>query len=130
MLDFLGWALRIAAAVAALAAGVTIYAARPEADTTEAITARADCALDAFNRFNAGMAVNPEATLRRQAELFARCPPEPRRTWESATLHRGLLIGGGALALLIAGTALGSMARREALAEEALREMRRQRDHS
>jgi hypothetical protein len=129
MLEFLGWALRVAAAIAAIVAGVTVYAARPEADTPAAISARGDCALGALNRFMGGMDVSPGAAMRQQTELLARCPPEPRRDWEAATVQRGLTIGGGALALLIAGTVLGSMARREALAEEALREMRGQGDH-
>jgi hypothetical protein len=129
MTDQAAWFARFAALVVALVGGVTLFAAMPERENPASREAmeRTHCAADALLRFSRAMDVNPEAAMRRRAEFDANCPAPLRTTWEPKATQRGLILGGVALALLLASVVLGSMARREALAEEALREMKRRR---
>jgi hypothetical protein len=129
MTDQAAWFARFAALVVTLVAGVTLFAAMPEREDmmSAAAAERSRCAADALVRFSQALDVNPEAAMRRRAEFDAHCPAPLRTTWEPAGLQRGLILGGVALALLLTSVVLGSMAKREALAEEALREMKRRR---
>jgi hypothetical protein len=132
MTDQAAWFTRAGALLLAAVAAVMLFGARPEhhAPGSAEARARSICMVNAtlaeYSALNAsGLA---EAT-RVRLEREARCPPAPRETWEPSGLQRGLMAGAGAIALLVVSLILGSMARREALAEESLREMRRQRGH-
>jgi hypothetical protein len=132
MTDQAAWFTRAGALLLAAVAAVMLFGARPEhhAPGSAESVARNSCVANAiFAGHSASRAYGMAEGARVQQEREARCPPAPRETWEPAGLQRGLMAGAGAIALLVVSLILGSMARREALAEESLREMRRQRGH-
>lgn len=132
MTDQAAWFARAGALVLAIVAGVTLFGAAPEHHGPGSAEARARniCMVNAtLAEYTALNASGPAEARRVRAEREASCPPGPRETWEPAGLQRGLIFAAGAIALLLASRALGSMARREALAKEHLRELRRHRDH-
>jgi hypothetical protein len=127
MLDALTTALRIAAGALALGAALSLWNAAP-AHRPEDAMRHLLCEAEASERLSRAMTVNPDAAMRRRAEFFAPCGPAPRREWEPQTLRLALMLGGGTLALAILSAILASMARRERLAAETLRELRRRHD--
>jgi hypothetical protein len=127
MTDQAAWFMRFAALVVALAGGVTLFAAMPETEGPEARSTRVICEAEWATRFYDALTINPEAATRRESEFRGRCGTGPRTTWEPQGQQRGLMLAGVALALILASVVLGSMAKREALAEESLREMKRRR---
>jgi hypothetical protein len=129
MTDQVAWFARVAALVVALVAGVTLFAAMPEREATGSREAldrsicHANASMAEFNALNRGQA--EAARVGREAR--AGCPPELGTTWEPAALNRGLILAGIAVALLLASAVFASMAKREALAAETLRELQRRR---
>lgn len=123
---------KVAAVVAALFTGAQVIGAMPEnhAPSSPESVARNTCmAQAAVAGMSATNAFGMAEGLRTQRDREARCPPAPRDTWDQALLSRAWIGGGVTLALLLAAALLTSMARREDLAEEALRELRRERGH-
>jgi uncharacterized membrane protein YtjA (UPF0391 family) len=127
MTDQAAWFARAAALVVALVAGVTLFAGMPGTEPPEAQRARIACEGEWLGRFSEAMRINPDAAMRREAEFRNRCGAAPRATWDPPALQRGLILAGVAVVLLLTSIALGSMAKREALAAESLREMKRRR---
>lgn len=129
MTDQVAWFARLAALVVALVAGVTLFAAMPESENpmSSAALERGRCRTNAVLAEYGALHLGQAESARVGREARAGCPPELRTTWEPAALNRGLILAGIAVALLLGSAAFASMAKREALAAETLRELQRRR---
>lgn len=126
MLEFLAWALRLAAAVLAVLGGVALWAAAPQDSANRVLTREeADCS---YARTMAAVGGVPGRSAPTPPPAAGACPPERRTVWDEEGRNKGLLIGGTALATLILSAFLASAARRERLAEDLLEESRRRHD--
>lgn len=107
---------------------------RPVASSVALGTAGAETLgrADAVGRPRRAALARPRETpdwMELQLREMRACPADMRTTVDEARQTMSLMSFAAAAALLVLSAVLGSMARREALAREALEELRRDRQH-